>query len=134
MLYTISYVSTSSKLSDFQINELLYTAKLKNEEVGVTGILMHSNQNFFQILEGDKKIVQGLYSKIERDVRHSNLIKILDRKINTPSFTSFQNTYTIVHREKDYAELQQFLEAEKTYNPKNFKNISYLANKFMKLS
>ncbi|SEL06637.1 Sensors of blue-light using FAD [Aquimarina amphilecti] len=134
MLHTISYVSTSAELSDFQINELLYITKLKNEDLGITGILMHSDQNFFQIIEGQKKVIKSLYQKIEKDIRHFNLIKILDRSINIPSFTNFQSTYTIVNREKDYSDLQQFLEIEKVYNPKNFKNISYLVNKFMKLT
>ncbi|WP_299215431.1 BLUF domain-containing protein [uncultured Aquimarina sp.] len=134
MWHTISYVSTSSKLSDFQINDLMHCSKLKNEDLGITGILMHFGQNFFQIIEGEKKIIQELYSKIDRDSRHSNLIKIFDREIRVPSFKSFHNSYATVHREKDYTELQQFLEAEKSYNPKNFKNISYLAHKFMKLS
>ncbi|WP_051336382.1 BLUF domain-containing protein [Aquimarina latercula] len=134
MLYTISYVSTSAELSDFQINELLHITKLKNEDLGITGILMYSDQNFFQIIEGQKKVIKSLYQKIEKDIRHFNLIRILDRSINIPSFTSFQSTYTIVNREKDYSDLQQFLEIEKNYNPKNFKNISYLVNKFMKLT
>ncbi|AXT58237.1 BLUF domain-containing protein [Aquimarina sp. AD1] len=134
MLYTISYVSTSAELSDFQINELLHITKLKNEDLGITGILMYSDQNFFQIIEGQKKVIKCLYQKIEKDIRHFNLIRILDRSINIPSFTSFQSTYTIVNREKDYSDLQQFLEIEKIYNPKNFKNISYLVNKFMKLT
>lgn len=134
MLYTISYVSTSAELSDFQINELLHITKLKNEDLGITGILMYSDQNFFQIIEGQKKVIKCLYQKIEKDIRHFNLIRILDRSINIPSFTSFQSTYTIVNREKDYSDLQQFLEIEKIYNPENFKNISYLVNKFMKLT
>ncbi|WP_299315237.1 BLUF domain-containing protein [uncultured Aquimarina sp.] len=134
MLHTISYVSTSKELSDFQINELLYTTKLKNEDLGITGILMYSDYNFFQIIEGEKKVIQYLYQKIKRDIRHFNLIKILDRSINIPSFTSFQSTYTIINREKDYPDLQQFLEVGKVYNPKNFQNISYLVNKFMKLA
>ncbi len=134
MWHTIAYVSTSSKLSNHQINELMSDSKLKNEEDGITGVLMYSDQNFFQIIEGEKKIIIELYAKIERDPRHYNLIKIFDRQIKKPSFTSFQNSYTIVNQEKDYVELQQFLEAEKSYNSKNYKNITYLAYKFMKLS
>ncbi|WP_108801876.1 BLUF domain-containing protein [Aquimarina sp. Aq107] len=133
MLHTISYVSTSKKLSDFQINELLYISKLKNDELNITGILMHSDQNFFQIIEGEKPIILNLYRKIEEDLRHFNLIKIFDRPIHTPSFKSFQSSYTTVRGKKDYLELQQFLEQEKAHNRKSFKSISYLTNKFLGL-
>ncbi|WP_405207973.1 BLUF domain-containing protein [Aquimarina sp. LLG6339-5] len=134
MLHSISYVSTSKGLSDFQINELLYVSKQKNDGLNITGILMHSDQNFFQIIEGEKKIILNLYQKIEQDLRHFNLIKIFDRPINTPSFKSFQSSYTTIRGKKDYAELQQFLELEKAYNRNSFKNISYLANKFLGLT
>jgi len=134
MWHTISYVSTASELSDFQIKELMHSTKLKNEELGITGILMHSGQNFFQIIEGEKTTIKETYTKIQKDLRHFNLIKIFDRQINQPSFSGFQNSYTLIHKEKNYLDLEQFLKAEKSYNPKNFKSISYLAHKFMKLS
>ncbi|WP_299441515.1 BLUF domain-containing protein [uncultured Aquimarina sp.] len=133
MWHTISYVSSSLKLSDFQINDLMHCSKLKNEYAGINGILMHSGQNFFQIIEGEKKIIQELYSKIEKDSRHSNLIKIFDRQIRVPSFKIFHNSYVTVHREKDYSELQQFLEKERSNNPDTFNSVSYLTNKFMQL-
>ena len=131
MLYTISYVSTSKKLSDFQINELLCISKLKNDDLNITGILMHSDQNFFQIIEGEKKIILNLYQKIEKDVRHFNLIKIFDRPIQIPSFKNFQSSYITVRGKKDHVELQQFLKQEKANNRKSFQNISYLTNKFL---
>lgn len=134
MWHMISYVSTASELSDFQIKELMHTTKLKNEALGITGILMQSDQNFFQIIEGEKNIINELYEKIEKDIRHFNLIKIFDNQIKKPSFKQFQNFHTLMYKENNYLELQQFLAAEKSYNSKNFKSISYLAHKFLKLS
>ncbi|MBW1294224.1 BLUF domain-containing protein [Aquimarina litoralis] len=133
LYHTISYVSTSINLSDRDVNELLTITKLKNEELGITGILMHSEQNFFQIIEGETKTIKNLYKKIEKDIRHFNLIKIFDKPIDIPSFKTFQSSYTVINKEKNYSELQSFLESEKNHNPENFKNISYIANKFMKL-
>ncbi|GAA0718648.1 hypothetical protein GCM10009430_17060 [Aquimarina litoralis] len=132
--HTISYVSTCSELSDHEINELLNTTKLKNNDLGITGILMYSEQNFFQIIEGEVTTIKNLYQKIVRDIRHFDIIKIFDRSTEVRCFKTFENSYTVVNKEKDYLELERFLESEKSYNPKNFKNISYIANKFMKLS
>jgi len=59
MWHTISYVSTSR----FDINKLIDETKQKNEDLGITGILMHSGQKNFQIIEGEKKSCKKFIQK-----------------------------------------------------------------------
>lgn len=64
MWQTISYVSTANRLlTNADINELLDFVKVKNNSLNITGILMYSDGNFFQILEGEKTIIKELFKK-----------------------------------------------------------------------
>ncbi len=134
MLHSIAYISTANDLSQFEVNELMHTAKLKNDQLNITGILLFSDNNFFQIIEGDHLLIHELFEKIKQDTRHSDIITIFNRTMPVPFFTSFQNNYMVISRNKDYPELQQFLETLQESNPQGSENINYLAHKFMKFS
>jgi len=79
----IIYVSTASKpMSEMELAEILSVSRRKNEEIGVTGILIyrHPPDNspgaFIQLLEGDKKKVMDTYNWIVKDPRHHSKIII----------------------------------------------------------
>ena len=55
------------------INNILNTSRDFNSKNSITGCLLYHNNQFLQILEGDKKVVQDLYLSIKRDKRHSNV-------------------------------------------------------------
>ena len=134
MLQTICYLSNSRKdLTNQELQSLFFSTKMNNIRLKISGILIHDNGNFFQIIEGKKKHVIDLYQKIENDSRHFNLIKIFDKPIQSSSFKSFRSSYITVRGKKDYSELQRFLKQEKANNRKNFKNISYITNNFLGL-
>ncbi|MBW1294225.1 BLUF domain-containing protein [Aquimarina litoralis] len=135
MWQTISYVSTAdSSLTNEDMEELFEFVKVKNNELKITGILMHSEGNFFQVLEGKKALIIDLFDKISQDSRHYNIIKIFDRAIVNPCFSKYHSNFKVLGESNSHDELQNFLNEEKSYNPDNYKSISYMANKFMKLS
>ena len=135
MWRTISYVSTAHpSLANSDINELFKFVKHYNNDQNITGILMYSDGNFFQVLEGEKEQIQILFEKIKLDSRHYNVIKIFDREITDCSFSKYHSSFKVIGEKFNHKELQDFLKEEKSNNPDNYKNISYLANKFMKLS
>ena len=73
--FEISYVSeTENKISELEIQKIFSAAKKNNKSLGITGCLMHSNQKFYQILEGPKKEVLQLIEKIKKDSRNKNLV------------------------------------------------------------
>lgn len=132
MWHTISYVSTSNKvLIEFDINQLFDFVKLTNNNLHITGILMYSDGNFFQILEGERELIQNLFKKIYLDSRHYNIIKIFDHEIPKPSFSDYIANFTTIYKKSEKQELQRFLEKEKSNYPETYNSISYLANKFM---
>lgn len=78
MLFLI-YVSTAATpFSRDQLAALLAQSQAANRESGVTGMLLYKAGHFMQVLEGEADAIQTLYSKISRDTRHHNLIKLLE--------------------------------------------------------
>lgn len=70
-MYELIYRSVAAKnISDTNIENILFTARKFNLENNITGCLLFHNNEFIQILEGDKKTVKELYSRIEKDTRH----------------------------------------------------------------
>ncbi|TPN83013.1 BLUF domain-containing protein [Aquimarina algicola] len=133
MRYIVSYVSTISKsISDSDIEELMKYVKLQNNDKKITGILIYSEGNFFQVLEGQEEDIKTLFDKIKKDSRHYNIIKMLDKPVKGISFSEYHSSFTIVSGHNSHDELQNFLENEKTHNPEHFKSISYLIQKFIK--
>ncbi len=134
MRYTISYVSTSNPdLSDTDITHLMDYVRAHNCLLDITGILIYSDGNFLQVIEGNKETVKGIFEKIKKDLRHYNIIKILDKEIDGSSFSDYHSSFTVISDHNGPIELQKFLEKEKLSNPEHFKSIAYLTQKFMKL-
>ncbi|GGX06646.1 BLUF domain-containing protein [Aquimarina muelleri] len=135
MRYVISYVSTAtSKISSYDIAQLMDLIKTNNNKLNIIGILIYSDRNFFQILEGEKHLVKMIFNKIKKDARHYNIIKMLDKEIKTPTLRKYNPSFTVISDHYNQKELQQFLNKEKTNNPEHFDSISYLTKKFMKLT
>lgn len=65
-------------------------SKHSNNEDDITGILLFSEGNFFQVLEGKKEKVLALYEKIKLDDRHRNIIKILSREIHKEAYDGYE--------------------------------------------
>jgi hypothetical protein len=69
-----------------QLARLLTQARRRNIELGITGILFYGNQRFLQVLEGEKEVVQTLYTSIRRDPRHQNVLTYIDNPTEQRAF------------------------------------------------
>jgi Sensors of blue-light using FAD len=70
MLSCLTYVSKRSDLcSDQEIERILAVAANKNPHIDVTGVLLCSEQKFFQYIEGRYSDLIMLYDKIKLDAR-----------------------------------------------------------------
>lgn len=73
-MFELVYNSIANpNLTAEDITNILNTSRDFNSKNSVTGCLLYHNNQFLQILEGDKKVVQDLYISIKRDKRHSNV-------------------------------------------------------------
>ena len=86
-LIHIVYVSFSStEMSEDEIIELLAEVRAKNKKQHVTGLLLHNNESFIQVIEGEKNTINRLYEKIKTDPRHENIVKLLEEPIHSRAF------------------------------------------------
>ena len=73
-LFQLVYISEAVEdLSYSDLENILKTARLKNLALNITGILIHREGFFIQLLEGPKDHVKEVMSKIIKDRRHKNL-------------------------------------------------------------
>jgi len=86
-LIHLIYVSTAmQKFSDEDLLQLLDQARAKNERLGLTGMLLYNEHNFFQVLEGEPAVVDELFHTISQDERHMKTVTIIREPIAKRSF------------------------------------------------
>lgn len=59
-----------------ELEKMLVNARRRNQDQGLTGLLMYSGGHFLQVLEGEQRFVDRLFAKIETDKRHRNVQKL----------------------------------------------------------
>jgi hypothetical protein len=86
-LIHVAYASeASTEFSNEAVRRLLDDARRNNAAIGVTGILLLVDRSFFQVLEGEPGAVSTLYEKIERDPRHTHVVKLIREPIEKRDF------------------------------------------------
>lgn len=117
------YVSSATKeMSQQELVELLSQSREKNQLLNITGMLLYSGGNFFQILEGEKNSVEELYAKITKDERHTDCIMIDESEIKDRTFPNWSMGFKNLNLEskESLAGYSEFL--NKKLNPKDFLN------------
>lgn len=78
-MFRILYLSTANEpFSSGDLSELLQKARARNDAAHITGMLVHSDGDFLQVLEGEPENVIEVYSRISVDPRHRD-ISLLQR-------------------------------------------------------
>lgn len=91
MRHAICYVSNKHKdINDKQVEELLEVCSTNNSSSGIKGLLLYSEGNFFQIIEGEKVFILDLFEKIKKDTRHGGIIQIIGRDIEQDAFDGYK--------------------------------------------
>lgn len=86
-LVQLVYVSAATvPFSNEDLDELLVIARQNNSSLDVTGILLFTDQTFFQVLEGEPAVVQQLYDKIALDRRHTKVLLLAKQDIEQRNF------------------------------------------------
>jgi hypothetical protein len=103
-------VSTAApSLNREGLSELYKEVIFKNAKLNITGILLYSDGNFMQIMEGEGEDITALYHNIENDSRHRDLIKLTERNIAQRIFENYSNGFTIVNNEPEIFKLNLYL-------------------------
>ncbi|MDG1571945.1 BLUF domain-containing protein [Robiginitalea sp. M366] len=89
-LRRIIYSSQASgELSKRQLLDLLHESRAYNALDGITGVLLHRQGHFLQVIEGESEPVDNLYARILRDTRHQKVSLILDEEVSNRLFSDW---------------------------------------------
>jgi hypothetical protein len=73
MLIQLTYASRTTRiLGPADVKDILTTSQRNNAAAGVTGALCLANGIFLQQLEGDRNVVNQIYTRILDDERHKD--------------------------------------------------------------
>jgi hypothetical protein len=99
MSRTIRCIYASRATPGFRETELpriLETSRANNAAVGVTGMLLYVDGNFFQVLEGDEAAVTAIFERICRDTRHGRVTQIIREPVFERDFPEWTMGYARV--------------------------------------
>jgi Sensors of blue-light using FAD len=86
----IIYLSTETGcLTENQLNDLLITSRNFNKLNNITGVLLHIDGDFLQVIEGQKEKIFLLYEKIITDKRHHGIICLINDEIEKRQFSDW---------------------------------------------
>lgn len=90
-LTAVAYLSSSTTLlSEAELEALLQQARTFNHGVGVTGVLLHHDGNFFQYFEGPEAGVSQVYDRICSSKRHHTIFELFRGPITQCFFGNWQ--------------------------------------------
>jgi len=131
MRYAISYVSSvNHTLSNDQIQDVLDFSRNWNIEHNITGILLYSEGNFFQVLEGEKDLLQSLFSRINADERHRNLITLFQKEVSETQFDTYKSDFISLDSRFQGENIALYFSQIEKLNPKIQSSVRYILNKF----
>ncbi|WP_231969674.1 BLUF domain-containing protein [Polynucleobacter necessarius] len=86
-LVELSYLSEAvSDMSFLGLMRLLELARAFNQKNGITGILLYDNQQFGQIIEGERASIMKVWKRIQDDKRHHRVELLEIREIAERSY------------------------------------------------
>ena len=89
-MLSLTYVSSAATQLDFDVlADMLATIRPKNQALGITGMLLYSDGNIIQTLEGPDDVVEATFKTIARDPRHGDVIVILREPIGDRAFPNW---------------------------------------------
>lgn len=75
------------------VAEILAESRRNNEKAGITGLLLHMEGVFAQVLEGPADAIGKTMARIERDPRHHDITILSDGDVGTPLFQDWSMGY-----------------------------------------
>ncbi|AUC81519.1 BLUF domain-containing protein [Lacinutrix sp. Bg11-31] len=89
-LRRIVYTSQASKqFSKRSLLDLLHDSRAFNTIDNISGVLMHRNGCFLQVIEGESDVVNSLFIRLLKDPRHKEVKIILDSSVDSCLFSNW---------------------------------------------
>ncbi|UAB78265.1 BLUF domain-containing protein [Erythrobacter sp. SCSIO 43205] len=90
----------SAPPTDQELNALVAQARLRNQSVGVTGMLLYEDGRFLQTLEGPPAALSQVWSSIQRDERHEDIELLSEHYVEARLFSDWD---LLLYRKREQA-------------------------------
>ncbi len=120
MLYSVIYTSDAIiENGRHELHNLLFQARLRNQKLEITGMLVYCDNKFIQVLEGEKNRVLSLYKTIRKDSRHIKVKTLLEKEIEHRMFPDWTMGYKNIDSDtyKNIPGFTLFLDNDEADNP-----------------
>ncbi len=118
MYLSLVYTSHATRpFSHEQLVSLLAECRQKNERHQITGMLLHNQQdNFIQVIEGQRDMIESLYEKICLDKRHDYVACLGRREIKEREFADWSMGFQEIEDAKgvELPGFNDFMQAKQT--------------------
>jgi Sensors of blue-light using FAD len=98
MLQVIYSSAAVVPFSEVELTKLLAVARVNNEHIDVTGMLLYHEGSFLQVLEGRERDLEALYEKISHDDRHHRIVTLLRRTVTERHFGAWRMGFASASR------------------------------------
>lgn len=86
-MYYLIYLSAGVNwFSENELTDILEVSNRNNSRNNVTGLLLYSEGNFIQLLEGEEQAVKDTFERISKDQRHKGITTIASGPIKHRNF------------------------------------------------
>lgn len=90
ILFHLIYVSRAARdIGSPNLIEILTASRARNAEMGVSGLLLFSEDSFIQVLEGGQTAVENVFASIARDPRHHGVTVLVREPIKNRNFSGW---------------------------------------------
>jgi hypothetical protein len=89
-IYQLLYLSSACEGFDqIALLDMLAKAREKNNSLSITGLLLHNDGNFLQLIEGPKENIHTLFNSIRHDKRHKDIIVLIEETADSRLFSEW---------------------------------------------
>jgi hypothetical protein len=86
------------KLSNKDFIQMISKSQKNNFYLDITGMLLHLDGYYFQVLEGEEADIMELYEKIKLDDRHTEVKTVFIEHTDKRHFSDWSMGYTILRK------------------------------------
>jgi hypothetical protein len=95
-----SSAATKKGFTAAELATLLEECRTKNAQADITGMLLYRDGTFFQVIEGERSVIESLLNKLEKDQRHHRVTKIILEPIEARAFAEWTMGYSTIAANK----------------------------------
>ncbi|MFI5157569.1 MAG: BLUF domain-containing protein [Sphingobacteriales bacterium] len=107
-MYYLIYLSAGVNwFSEKELTDILSVSITNNSRDNITGLLLYSEGNFIQLLEGNEQDVKNTFERISKDQRHKGITPIASGAIEKRNFPEWAMGFKSIYS-RDLKELDAY--------------------------